>query len=149
MSFVGDDIWVTLAASGEVVSLRTGRILAHGLGYPHDGIVAGDRFYVTDCRSNRLSVFALDPTVPSLKEKLLEKQLTQSLCEGFLRGVLIHDDKVFVGLSARRKAPKKFQRARVVALDRDTLESVDEWIAPTEFGKKIYSLLDATCCYDN
>ncbi len=143
---VDGDIWVTLANSGEIISLNSGRILCSGLGKPHDGIVVDDEHYMTDCKTNCLIVHELHPQGHALSKRR-EKQVTNSLREGFLRGIAVVGDRVFVGLTARRGAPKQYERACVLALDRRTLEPLDEWVIPEQYGKTLFTILDATKVY--
>ncbi len=141
------DVWVTLCTTGEIVSLKTDKILTNGLGRAHDGIVAGNEHYVTDPKSNRLIVHEFDPTGPFLGKKKKEKIITASLGDGFLRGVAAVEDRVFVGLTVRRGPSGYCPRGRLVALDRTTLEPVDEWTLPEEYGTLIFSVLNGTHAY--
>lgn len=145
---VNGEIWVTLSFSGQIVSLKDGRIVASGLGRVHDGIVADNEHYVTDADTNRLIVHEFDPNGPALVRRLMEKTITGQICEGFLRGVAVIGDRVFVGLTARRSAPDRWSRACVLALSRGSLKVLDEWVIPEEFGKMVFSILDATDVYD-
>lgn len=140
---VGDDIWVTLWQTGEIASLRRGEILLQGLGNPHDGIPVGDRFYVTDCATNRVIVHEFDPSGPSIGPRVAQRVLTQRIQEGFVRGIAVGNDRLFVGMTARRAAPDAFRVARVVSMDPDTLEITEVWNVPERFGTGIFSLMDA------
>jgi len=144
---MGDDLWITLWRPGKIVSLRNGKTLVSQLGRPHDGIAFGDEFYVTDCQDNRLLVFEFDQATLTIGERIAEKTVTDTIEQGFLRGVCVKDDTVFVGLTARRGAPANARSARVVALDRRTWNVRDEWAVPQEFGLNIFSILDAGSAY--
>jgi len=144
---VADDVWVTLWQLGQVVSLKTGRVLAQQLGHPHDGVVAGDRFYVTDCWDNRLFVHEFDREQKTVGRRLAEVAVTQRRQEGFLRGVAADDRYVYVGLTARRGSQEK--SARVRALELETWKPAGEWRVPGEFGRHIFTVLDATQKYEN
>jgi len=144
---VGDDLWVTLWRTGEIVSLRQGVVLAQGLGRPHDGFPAGDELYVTDCHRNRLIVHALDRDLPAIGARIAEKVVTGHVSEGFLRGVAVAGDLVFVGLTARRGALAEFRTGRVVAMDRKSLTVLDAWTVPTQYGLQVYSVVDVTSFY--
>jgi hypothetical protein len=141
------DVWITFNTTGEIASLESGRILASGLGRSHDGIVEGREHFVTDAGANRIVVHEFRPEVPDLGPKLREKIVTSSRSEGFLRGLAVKGDRIFAGLTVRR-GPQQSQAARIIELDRRTLERVDEWSIPAEFGKSVYSILDATSAYD-
>ncbi len=142
-----DDVWVTVNTTGEIVSLRDGRILVDGLGRAHDGIVAENEHYATDCRANRIIVHDFVPQGPSLGTKRIDKIVTVSKQEGFLRGIAVIGDRVYAGLTVRRGAPAQYALARILELDRATLERVSEWPIPEEFGRQVFSVLDASCRY--
>lgn len=144
---MGDDVWVTLWQTGEVASLKHRRVLARDLGNPHDGIPAGDRFYVTDCLHNRLIVHHFDPETCTIGARCIDRILTEHRSEAFVRGVAVGDELIFVGMSVRRMAPPGFGSARIAALDRTTLKLVEEWTIPEKYGKQVFSLIDARCAY--
>jgi hypothetical protein len=134
----GDDVWVTLFHTGEVVSLTTGAIVAADLGHPHDGIVVDDSLYVTDCRANRLIVIR---GLSRPRRERRDVHVTKTLEEGFLRGVAVAAGKIFVGLTARRGTQPSHRSARVYALDGDSLQVIDTWRAPAEYGTSLFSIL--------
>jgi len=142
-----DDLWITHWQTGQVVSLRRGEVLAKNLGSPHDGIVDGDEYFITDCNTNRVIVCQFDAAAPAPGARIREGVVTSSLQEGFLRGVAAVGDRLFVGLTARRASPARWQRARVVALDRQTLKPLEDWVVPDRFGNGLFSILDATAAY--
>jgi hypothetical protein len=134
----GDDVWVTLLHTGEIVSLRTGAVIADGLGHPHDGIVVGDSLFVTDCGANRLIVIR---DLSHARRRRMDVRVTRTLDEGFLRGVAVVGEHVFVGLTARRGSRDAYRTARVYALDAASLEVLDAWEAPAEYGTSVFSIL--------
>lgn len=138
---VGDDLWVTLWRTGEIVSLKTRRVMASGLGNPHDGVFCGDDFYVTDCKANRLLAYVRRPdgTLQLRKETCVTGHLT----EGFLRGAWAIGDRIFTALTARRGAPPEYRQGRILALDRSTLAVRDVWTVPAELGSGLFTLLPA------
>lgn len=138
---VDGDLWVTLWRTGEVVSLRSKKVLARGLGRPHDGVLCGEDYYVTDCESNRLLVFAREGASKLALRQ--EKHMTEDVMEGFLRGVWADGERLFVAFTARRGAAPQHRRGRIVELDRRTLAVQDEWTVPAEFGNGVFSLLPA------
>jgi hypothetical protein len=142
---VGDDVWVTLWQLGQVVSLKTGRVLASQLGHPHDGVVAGNQFFVTDCWDNLLFVHEFDAVTKTVGQRVATVPVTSRRSEGFLRGVIADEQNVYVGLTARRGS--KETSARVRALERGTWKTVGEWRVPGELGRHIFTLLDATSQY--
>ena len=141
------DVWVTVNTTGEVVSLGTGKILANGLGRAHDGIVAGNYHFTTDASINRLVVHEFKPDGPDLGQKVHDKLVTSSRSEGFLRGISVIGDRIFVGLTVRRGPNGYCKTARIWELDRKTLERVDEWSIPDEFGLQVFSVLNASQAY--
>lgn len=141
------DVLVTLWRTGRIVSLRSREVVATGLGRPHDGIRVDDRFYVTDCARNRLLVYEWDAQLERPSTLLAARPVTKAIMEGFLRGVCAMGDRVFVGLTARRGATGPFRKGRILALDRATLESRDEWVVPDEYGANVFSVVDATARY--
>ena len=79
----------------------------------------------------------------------LEKYIEHGIClqDGFLRGVAVAGDSVFVGLTARRGSSPDFHSARIVELDRQSLEHQGEWIVPNEFGRQVFSIVDVSDIY--
>jgi len=142
---VGNDLWITLWRTGEIVSLRQERVLLKDLGRPHDGIIANDKLYVTDCKENRLLVYDIRGQTPG--GKLAEVRITEHKQEGFLRGIAVGEGLIWVGLTSRRGAPTQFKTARIVALDAQTLQRVDQWVVPSEYGMQIFSILNAERFY--
>lgn len=141
---VGDDVWITLWHTGQLVSLNTGQVLLDNLGWPHDGLIAGNRFLMTDCKHNRVLVFQFDPTTKKLGPKLAERVITQRWREGFVRGLAVIDDSLFVGLTVNRGFEcEEHKRLRIRRLDRETLETREEWSCPPEFGLGVYSIAPA------
>jgi hypothetical protein len=144
---VGDDIWITLLMTGELISLRSGLVLASDLGRPHDGIVAGDEFFLTDCASNRVIKYEFDADTMRLGLRIAEGEVTACKQQGFLRGLVVVGDTIFAGLSARRGASAEFRTARIVALDRKSLVPIDTWVVPDKLGRGVFSILDVSRSY--
>ena len=144
---VENDLWVTLWSTGEIVSLTTGEVLFSGLGRPHDGVQCDEEFYVTDCQSNSLCVYPFPCDRTKSRSRTIRQTVTGELSEGFLRGVCAVGDSVFVGLSARRGAPLQQRHARVVMLDRSTLQPREEWEVPSKYGKGLFSIINVERAY--
>lgn len=143
-ALVGDDVWITLWNTGQLVSLKTGRVLLDDLGWPHDGLIDRDQFWVTDCMHNRVLGFRFDRATNTLGEKVVERVVTTRWHEGFVRGLAAMGDSLFVGLTVNRGyevESDKFLRIR--RLERKTLETLDEWVCPPELGQGVYSILPA------
>lgn len=142
-----DDVWVTINTTGEIVSLKSGRIIARGLGRRiHDGIVSDGEHFTTNANTNRVIVHEFQPDGPSLGVKRIDK-CVMPRSGGFLRGLAVIEDTVFVGLSARRGGAANHPAGRIVALDRATLQITDSWEIPERFGTAVFSVLDATNQY--
>lgn len=139
---VGDDVWITLWHTGQLVSLNTGRVLLDDLGWPHDGLIAGDQFLMTDCMYNRVLVYGFDRPTGTLGPKQAERVITDRWREGFVRGLAVSDDSIFVGLTVNRGYEcEEHKRLRIRRLDRRTLETLEEWSCPPELGLGVYSIL--------
>ena len=93
-------------------------------------------------------VYSFDAIGPKVGSKILDTKITEKIEQGFLRGVAVSGDVVYVGLTARRNAPKTYSRACILKLDRSTHEILDEWNLPEEYGKNIFSILDADNRYN-
>jgi hypothetical protein len=143
---VNGDVWVTLWRHGRIVSLKSGEVIAEGLGRPHDGVISGEEFYATDCHTNRLFVYRFDGSRQTIGELLAVVPVTGKVEEGFLRGVAADQHHVYVGLSARRGI-EAHDTARVRALKKWSWEPAGEWVAPYELGRQIFSVLDASDKY--
>ena len=144
---VGNDIWVTLFSTGQIVSLREKKVLAENLGRPHDGIISNGRAYITDCKNRRVVIHEFNETTQTLGASLLDHQLPQQTCDGFVRGLAPFADRLFVGLTAKRGTPEPQRFARVASLRPDTLEPTEQWQIPNEFGNAIFSILDVSQYY--
>ena len=137
------DIFVTVFGTGEVLTLKSGTILARGLGRPHDGLVVGDTLYVTDCASNVIRSVKLGPAAKCQEVVAV----TSELVEGFLRELYVSDNRLWAGLTARRGAPEHLRRARIVELDRRTGQRVRQWELPVKYGTSVFSILDVSDLY--
>ena len=115
-----------------------------GWGRPHDGEIIGQQLMATDCTTNRLFTFDLSEAGPNATAgNRREKVVTESLEGGFLRGCTASANRIYVGLTARRKT-EKWKFGRVVEIDRQTLEVLDDWNVPEAYGKQIYSVIDVS-----
>lgn len=141
---VDGDVWVTLWSTGEIVSLRDGTLLAGGLGRPHDGVIFDRLHYTTDCQSCRLVVHEVDAGCGRLGKKTQDVSIGNASDAGYLRGVAAVGDRVFVGLSRHRRSAGDPGGARIVALDRRSLQPVDQWTLPSECGNAVFSILDGS-----
>ncbi len=138
------DVLVTVFGTGEVVGLRSGTVVARCLGRPHDGVVAEESLYVTDCSANVIRAVPLRGRRTSGQRVW---QITSRMAEGFLRGLIVSEDHFWVGLSARRGAPDHLQMARVIQVDRRTGRWVREWRLPRKYGTAVFSLIDVSDVY--
>lgn len=137
---------VTLSSMGMIVELESGRVVARDLGFPHDGLALGRRFFVTDCATNQLVVFPYDPATGEIGPKPERVPICGSLGEAFLRGVACDGERVYLGLTARRGQPK-YATARIRALELDTWRPVGEFTVPQELGHSVFSLVDVSQHY--
>ncbi len=110
------------AGSGIVFSLATGEVVATGLDMPHSPLFIDGVLLV--CNSGGHELVAIDPCEPG-------RHIRSISLGGFTRGLAVLGDRIFVGVSVRRKA---FDRtdpvATVVTLDRDSWQIVDRITVP-------------------
>ncbi len=146
---IGDDLWVTLWQTGEIISLQRGRVVASHLGRPHDGIIAGNQLFVTDCKTNQVIVHEIEYRQSGIDVgcRVSRCAVTENVSEGFLRGIAVQAESVFVGLTARRGSSRKHQTARVIELERRSLQILDEWVVPLQYGRHIFSVVNVTDDY--
>jgi len=147
---VGNDVWVTLWRTGEIVSLQRGAVLASGFGRPHDGIVVDDELFVTDCRDNRILAHEVErhQSEVSIGCRKSDRVVTDNVRDGFLRGIAVADNSVFAGLTARRGSAPEFQTARIIELNRQSLEPQSQWVVPQQYGLQVFSILDVSDVYE-
>ena len=140
----GNDYWVTLFGPGIVLRVPDGRVLASGLGRPHDGIVVGNEFFITDCADSRLFIYDMNEEIPG-NRRLMTKVIPPE-GKGLLRGLTVIDDNIFVGLSALR-GESNFPNGRIARLDRQSGQIKDSWKIPEKFGNSIFSILNVSEFY--
>ncbi len=138
------EYWVTLLMPGQILRVPDGKVLARGLGRPHDGICVDEEFFVTDCLNSRFLKFDIRNEIPY--ERKLETKISPSHGGGFLRGLAIIKDNVFLGLSALRGA-KSYSKGRVLRVGRSSGDLLEEWSIPGEFGNNIFSIVDVSEYY--
>ena len=146
---VGDDIWITLYGSGQIVSLKSQKVIAEGLGHPHDGVIVDDRLLITDCLNHRVIIYEFDVNHQKIGKLIMSKELSRVNCGGFVRGIVCVDGQVLVGLTAKRGAAPSDRFARIAQLCPKTLELLDRWQVPIEFGNSVFSIVDVTTNYSN
>jgi len=137
---------VTLSGLGMVVEIDSGRVVARDLGFPHDGLAIGTRFFVTDCSTNELLVFPYDQATQTIGPHPERIRVCGSLEEAFLRGIACDGERVYLGLTARRSQPQ-YATVRVRALELDTWRPAGEFTLPVALGHAVFSLIDVSQHY--
>jgi hypothetical protein len=130
--------------SGQILRVPDGKVLAKGLGSPHDGITVDDDFFVTDCLHSRFIKFEIRNEIPC--QRKFEVKISSSNGRGFLRGLAIIKENAFLGLSALRGA-KHYSQGRILRVDRDSGDLLEEWSIPAEFGNNIFSIVNVSEYY--
>ena len=138
------EYWVTLLGPGQILRVPDGKVLASGLGRPHDGIRVDDDFFVTDCKNSRFLKFEICNEIPG--QKRFEVKVFASNGEGFLRGLAIIGENAFLGLSALRGS-KNFSQGRVLRVGRDSGGLLESWAIPGEYGNNIFSIVNVSEYY--
>ena len=110
---VGEQLLVTRFLDRRVDDLRSWLTLLPDLpGYPHDGIVWQDQFWVT-CTNGLILAFAISPSGQVLAEPTQELNLFESTGHtGWCRGLAVTDEYLLVGLTAIRRMPRERWCAR-------------------------------------
>lgn len=100
--------------AGCVLDLESGEVLIRGLSQPHSLTVDGDRLWLCDSEAQALRVYENG-------RQVLERRL-----DGYVRGLLLGERYVHVGLSRTRNVETRdaIDSAQLVLLDRETLEEV-------------------------
>jgi len=88
----------TLTTSGVVWDIEKNEVIASGLGMPHSPRIFGEHLYVLESAKGCLTRIDL---ASGAQEKVVEY-------EGFLRGMSLHKDYLFIGLSKLRKNSSTF-----------------------------------------
>jgi acetolactate synthase-1/2/3 large subunit len=108
--------------SGIVFSLATGEVVATELDMPHSPLFIDDMLLV--CNSGGHKLVAINPCEPG-------RHIRSISLDGFTRGLAVLGDRIFVGVSVRRKASDRTDPvANVVILDRDSWQIVDRVTVP-------------------
>lgn len=99
--FLDDEMWVTRFYQKDAVSLtRPGRRMEIGVGSPHDGVVHGDCTYFTTVNGH---VVIVDNHTLKTKEVLdLNAIHNHGGPLGWTRGILVEEDRIWVGFSRIR-----------------------------------------------
>lgn len=112
--------------AGVVFDVATGEDLARGLSCPHDPRFTGREWLV--CNSAERALLRMDQDwEPAGRAEL----------GGWTRGLAWDESSIYVGVSAHRMLCDS-GKARVVRLDRETLEPMEDWILPCE---EVFSLV--------
>lgn len=118
--------------AGYVKDLLTGRTLIGGLSEPHSLTPHEGKLYLANSRERQVLVFS---SAGLLIQKI---QL-----EGYTRGILISEGKIYVGLSKSRNLEEpSIDCATVVALNLETLEEVGRLKLPASEVYDITQILD-------
>jgi hypothetical protein len=115
------------AEAGFVQDIISGEKLICGLSQPHSLVTVDDRLFLANSEQMELIEFSSDGKIAR------SKQLNK-----YTRGVCIHENIVYVGLSCSRNVDyKETAMAELVALDFETFEELDRIQVP---AKEIYDI---------
>lgn len=115
------------SGNGFVQDLFSGERLISGLSQPHSLIDCDDNLLIANSENQEILEFSIDGKI------LRSKQLN-----GYTRGICVHEDVIYVGLSCSRNIENsEISTATIVALSRSTLTE----LARLEiFAKEIYGI---------
>src|SRR5688572_12866375 len=99
--FIDDEMWVTRFYQRDAISLRDpSRRIDIGTGTPHDGLVNGDFIYFTSVNGN---VIIANKQTLKVEERInLNEMHDYSRPLGWCRGVLVEENKMWIGFSRIR-----------------------------------------------
>ncbi len=128
VALVGDQVLVTRLADRRVVDVARFRVVLEAPAPPHDGVLDGDRFWIT-CVDGRVLAYEVAGGRVTARVAAQVDVSKISGCYGWCRGLLVTEELVVVGFTAIRREPRYFWRDRdfadtttaVVALDKTTL----------------------------
>ena len=99
---------------------------------------------MTDAKGNRVIVHRFCSDGPTLDKRLYDRSIISDPNDGFLRGIAVVNGLVFVGVTVQRGPGADLRYARIIALRRDTLELCGEFVIPGQYGRQVFSVLDAS-----
>lgn len=110
------------AGAGEVYDVESGEVLVDGLSQPHSLLSQDGALWLCDSEARRIVAWR-GPGQPLQVREL----------DGYARGLAFGRDRIYVGLSRSRNAPEAGpERARIVVLDRSTLEVLGTVALPAD-----------------
>ena len=113
--------------AGFVQDLVSGERLISGLSQPHSLCPVGDRLFLANSEKSEIIEFSANGSMLRSKEM-----------DGYTRGILVHENVIYVGLScSRNTVDTAINSAIVVALDLQTFDELDRLHIP---AKEIYSI---------
>ena len=115
------------AGAGFVQAVKSGRRLISGLNQPHSPVGFGDNLIIANSGEFQLCEFGIDGTLIRSRE-----------LDGYVRGLLVRDQVLFVALSKSRNADDRGrQNAVVIALSLPDWSEIDRMPIPAD---EIYSI---------
>ncbi|MFN9977439.1 MAG: hypothetical protein ACK58T_46795, partial [Phycisphaerae bacterium] len=150
VAVVGDQILVTRLTDRRVVDVSRQQVVLEAPAPPHDGVLDGDRFWLT-CVDGRIVAYEVRDGRATSKVAATLDVSALSRCHGWCRGLAVTDTHIFVGFTAIRRTPQLPWRdhplyateTAIVALDKSRLE----FVATMRIGRddsspsKIFTLL--------
>jgi hypothetical protein len=144
---VGDDYLVTLHHPGQVVTLEGGEVVRSGLRGPHDGVLRGATYLLTQAGTGLLSFCRSVESVDDLHHAAFQHVQVCDPRRGFLRGVdLCTEDTALVAVSKRRELTDD-RPAYLSLIDLSSSRCLKSLAIPLEYGTNPFSVVDVTPYY--
>ena len=144
---VANELLLTIKNIGSIISLSTGLPILTNLEDPHDGILAGDTYLITESSRGTLLFARKVKTVDDINEQTME---TINICEpskGFVRGVdLLDDNTAVVSISKRREINDK-RPAWLAIVDLNDKKIIDRFEVPIKYGTNPFSVINVSNIY--
>jgi hypothetical protein len=145
---VGHEYLVTLHHSGQIVTLEGMEVVLSGLQGPHDGVLRGTTYLLTQAGTGMLSFRRSVESVEDLRHASLDHIEVCDPRRGFLRGVdLCSEDTALVAVSKRRELSDG-RPAYLSLVELSSGRHLRSIAIPQEYGTNPFSVVDVTRYYN-
>ena len=149
----GGDVYLTLGncngtRRGKVIRLGDGAVVVDGLEFPHDGVVSGDHFYLSQSGTSEISIYPLTNDsrfVAQESREDLPVQVRSDLWSGsfqWVRGIAVTEEHIICGVTQwRNETPFRPQiPPRLVFFGRESRQFEGELFLPPGDGFPVPSI---------
>lgn len=140
---------VTLKNTGEIIELNTRKRVIGNLKGPHDGVLARNKFLITESGTGKILYKDHVSTLEDIRKKELQEMQVCSPKEGFIRGIDMLDDQIAIAAISKRREIKDEQPAWLAIVDLQNRQLIDKVEIPETYGTNPFSVIDISDCFSS